>query len=287
MVGPERRRQTVRRLQDRFGASERRACALVGQHRSSQRHRRTLVPDEEHLRRRLHELAERDSRLGYKKQHAILCREGWKVNRKRVRRVWRQENLQVPARKKRRRRGRYTPGHIAASHPDHVWAMDFLFDDISRGRKVKVLNVTEEFTRESLAGHVARSITAKGVVAVLEEIVLTRRAPENIRCDNGPEFIADALRRWCERKGSRTLFIEPGSPWQNAYVESYNDKQRRELLNGEVIDSVLEAQILIDDWRLDYNTYRPHQSLGYLTPVAFARRWREEHEVRVSQGMDR
>jgi putative transposase len=165
--------------------------------------------------------------------------------------------------------------------------MDFLFDDITRGRKIKVLNVTEEFTRESLAGHVARSITAQGVVGVLEEIVHERGVPQHIRCDNGPEFVSHALRRWCERRGSQTLFIEPGSPWQNAYVESYNDKQRRELLNGEVIDSVLEAQILIDDWRVDYNTYRPHQSLGYLTPTAFARRWRLENEVRVSQKVDR
>jgi len=286
-VSPERRRQAVHRLQDRFGASERRACALLGQHRSSQRHRRTVVPDEEHLRLRLHQLVKRDSRLGYKKQHAILCREGWKVNRKRVRRIWRQEGLQVPRKKKRRRPGRHAPGHVGAAHPNHVWAMDFLFDDITRGRKIKVLNVTEEFTRESLAGHVARSITAKGVVAVLDEIVARRGAPKFVRCDNGPEFIADAIRRWCERTGSRTLFIEPGSPWQNAYVESYNDKQRRELLNGEVIDSVLEAQILIDDWRVDYNTYRPHQSLGYLTPVEFARRWRLENEGRVSQEVDR
>jgi len=165
--------------------------------------------------------------------------------------------------------------------------MDFLFDDISRGRKIKVLNITEEFTRESLAGHVARSITAKDVVAVLDQIVASRGAPRFVRCDNGPEFIAEALRRWCERRGSRTIFIEPGSPWQNAYVESYNDKQRRELLNGEVIDSVLEAQILIDDWRLDYNTYRPHQSLAYLTPAEFARRWRLENEPRVSQRVDR
>ena len=114
-----------------------------------------------------------------------------------------------------------------------------------------------------------------------------RGVPENIRCDNGPEFIAHALRSWCARQGSRTLYIEPGSPWQNAYVESYNDKQRRELLNGEVIESVLEAQILIDDWRADYNTYRPHQSLGYLTPADFARRWRIEQEARVSQVVDR
>jgi len=287
LVGPERRRQAVSRLQGRFGASERRACVVVGQHRSSQRHRRTLVPDEEHLRKRLRKLSRRDSRLGYKKQHAILCREGWKVNRKRVRRIWREEGLQVPAPKKRRRRGRRAPGHVQASHPDQVWAMDFLFDDISRGRRIKVLNVTDEFTRESLAGQVARSITARDTVAVLQGIVGTRGAPANIRCDNGPEFIAHALRSWCARKGSNTLYIEPGSPWQNPYVESYNDKMRRELLNGELIDSVLEGQVLLDDWREDFNTYRPHQSLGYLTPVEFTRRWRMENEGRVSQGVDR
>lgn len=122
---------------------------------------------------------------------------------------------------------------------------------------------------------------------MLEEIVASRGVPEHIRCDNGPEFISHALRRWCAKRGSRTLFIEPGSPWQKAYVESYNNKQRRELLNGEVIDSVLEAQILIDDWRVDYITYRPDQSLGYLTPVEFARRWRLENKPRVSQEVDR
>jgi len=165
--------------------------------------------------------------------------------------------------------------------------MDFLFDDISRGRRIKILNLTDEFTRESLAGEVARSITARDTVAVLEEIVEDRGAPANIRCDNGPEFIAHALRRWCAKKGPRTLYIEPGSPWQNAFVESYNDKQRRELLNGELIDSVLEGQVLVDDWRLDYNTYRPHQSLGYLTPAEFARRWKMDHDVRVSQEVGR
>ena len=286
-MSPERRRVAVRRLQGRFGASQRRACAVVGQHRSSQRHARTPVPDEEHLRRRLHALAKRNKRLGYKKQHAILCREGWKVNRKRVRRIWREEGLQVPARKRRRRRGRRAPGHIAPCRPDQVWAMDFQFDDITRGRRVKILNVTDEFTRESLAGKAARHITAKDAVAVLEEIAGRRGAPTHIRCDNGPEFISKALHRWCSSKGSETAHIEPGSPWQNPFVESYNGKLRKELLDLELLDSVLEAQVLIDDWREEYNTYRPHQSLGYLTPVEFARRWRKENEVRVSQGVDR
>jgi putative transposase len=165
--------------------------------------------------------------------------------------------------------------------------MDFQFDDISRGRRIKILNVTDEFTREALAGHVARHITAKGTVEVLDRIAEERGAPSHIRCDNGPEFIAKALQRWCQRRGSRTSHIEPGAPWQNPFVESYNGHLRKELLDLELLDSVLEAQVLIDDWRGEYNTYRPHQSLRYLTPAEFALRWRKENEVRVSQQVDR
>jgi len=194
------------------------------------------------------------------------------VNRKRVRRIWRQEGLQVRPRKRRRRAGRRAPGNIAPSRPNQVWAMDFQFDDISRGRRIKILNVTDEFTREVLAGQVARHLTAKDTVAVLEQIVGERGAPMHVRYDNGPEFISKALQRWCRRRGSRTSHIEPGAPWQNSFVESYNGHLRKELLDLELLDSVLEAQVLIDDWREEYNTYRPHQSLRYLTPEEFARR---------------
>jgi putative transposase len=165
--------------------------------------------------------------------------------------------------------------------------MDFCFDNITKGRRIKILNVTDEFTREALAGHVARHLTAADTVAVLEQIVEERGAPNHIRCDNGPEFIARALQRWCARRGSRTSHIEPGAPWQNPFVESYNGHLRKELLDLELLDSVLEAQVLIDDWRDEYNAYRPHQSLGYLTPVEFTRRWRKENEARVSQQVDR
>ena len=287
MVSPERRRRAVHRCQQRFGASERRACAVLGQYRSTQRHHRKLVPDEEHLRHRLHELARRNTRLGYRKQHAILRREGWVVNRKRVRRIWCQEGLQVRPRRRRRRAGRRAPGHVAPHRPNQVWAMDFQFDDITRGRRIKILNVTDEFTREALAGTVARHLTANDTVTVLEGIAQERGAPTHIRCDNGPEFIAKALQRWCSRRGSRTSHIEPGAPWQNPFVESYNGHLRRELLNLELLDSVLEAQVLIDDWREEYNPYRPHQSLGYLTPAEFARRWRMDNGGRVSQPVDR
>ncbi len=165
--------------------------------------------------------------------------------------------------------------------------MDFQFDDISRGRRIKILNVTDEFTREALAGRVARHLTAKETVEVLERVVQERGAPTHIRCDNGPEFIAKALQRWCLRRGSRTSHIEPGAPWQNPFVESYNGHLRKELLDLELLDSVLEAQVLIDDWREEYNTYRPHQSLRYLTPAAFARRWTEQSPIPVSQRVDR
>ena len=209
------------------------------------------------------------------------------MNCKRVRRIWRQEGLQVRARKRRHRAGRRAPGHLAPSQPNQVWAMDFQFDDISRGRRIKILNVTDEFTREALAGQVARHLTARDTVEVLEQIAAERGAPTHIRCDNGPEFIARALQRWCLRRESRTAHIEPGAPWQNPFVESYNGHLRKELLDLELLDSVLEAQVLIDDWREEYNTYRPHQSLGYLTPDAFARRWRMKNDGRVSQQVDR
>ena len=163
------------------------------------------------------------------------------VNRKRVRRIWREEALQVRPRRRRRRKGRRAPGHLAPSRPNQVWAMDFQFDDITRGRRIKILNITDEFTREALAGQVARSLTAKDTVAVLEQIVQERGAPMHVRCDNGPEFIAKALQRWCLRRGSQTAHIEPGAPWQNGYVESYNGHLRKELLDLELLDSVLEA----------------------------------------------
>ena len=209
------------------------------------------------------------------------------MNRKRIRRLWREEGLQIKPKKRTCRKGKRAPGYLAPHRPNEVWAMDFLFDDITRGRKIKVLNVTDEFTREALAGKVGRHLTAKDTAMVLEQVVAERGAPEAIRCDNGPEFIAKALASWCRRRGSRTSHIEPGAPWQNAYVESYNGKLRKELLDLELLDSPLEAQVVIDDWRADYNTYRPHQSLGYLTPAEFARRWRMENEDRVSQQVDR
>lgn len=195
------------------------------------------------------------------------------MNRKRVQRLWREEGLRVPVRPpKRRRVGTSTvpADRLHATRPNEVWAMDFLFDTTSDGRPFKVLAMCDEFTRESIGGALARSITADHVVVVLDEAVARRGAPSFIRCDNGPEFTAAAIRDWCGLSGTGSSFIEPGSPWQNPWVESFNGKARDELFAREVFDTILEARVLYEDWREIYNHRRPHSSLGYRAPADFA-----------------
>ncbi|HEV2809785.1 MAG TPA: integrase core domain-containing protein, partial [Acidimicrobiales bacterium] len=182
-----------------------------------------------------------------------------------------------PKRRKRARVGTYTTpaDRLAAAHPDHVWALDFQFDVTATGRVIKILHVVDEFTRESLSDRVGGSIDADATVATLDAIVAARgRHPRFIRCDNGPELTANALRDWCRFSGAGTAYIEPGSPWQNPWDESYGSRMRDELLAIEQFDTLLEAQVLIADWRSQYNEYRPHSALGMLTPAAFARQWR-------------
>ena len=264
-------------LRDRFRVSERRACRLTSQHRSSQRYRRRLLPEEALLRERLQLLARRHPRYGYRRIHAILRREGWLCNRKRVQRLWRDEGLRLPAKTRRRRRGPRMPGHLVAAHPDQVWAIDFVSDRTADGRPIKILTVTDEHTREALATPAARRMGADETVSVLEQIVEQRgRAPALIRCDNGPEFISQALKDWCRFNNAHTGYIEPGAPWQNPFVESFNGHLRRELLELESFNTLFEAQLLLDDWRLEYNHYRPHQSLNYMTPAEYAHRWRTD-----------
>ena len=241
------------------------------------------MADEAQLRARLQLLARRHPRYGYRRIHVLLAREGWACNRKRVQRLWRDEGLHVPKRIRRRRKAPRTPGSATAAHPDHIWALDFVFDETVEGRPIKVLNITDEFTRQALACVAARTIDADRTVSVFEELVEKREVtPRSIRCDNGPELISAALQDWCRFNGVTTSYIEPGAPWQNAYVESFNGKLRDELLNLESFDSLFEAQVLIEDWRQEYNHYRPHQSLRYLTPAEFARRWHAEHPTDTS-----
>jgi putative transposase len=270
-------------LRDRFGVSERRACRLTSQHRSSQRYRRRLLPEETLLRERLQLLARRHPRYGYRRIHAILRREGWACNRKRVQRLWRDEGLRLPVRPKRRRRGPRMPGHLTAAVPNEVWAIDFVSDRTADGRPIKILTVTDEHTREALATPAARRIGADQTVSVLERIVEQRgRPPRMIRCDNGPEFVSQALRDWCRFNHADTGYIEPGAPWQNPYIESFNGHLRRELLDMESFNTLYEAQLLLEDWRLEYNHYRPHQSLNYMTPAEYARTRTTEDQPELS-----
>lgn len=253
--------------------SERHACRLVGQHRSTQR-REAMVPDDEaKLLADMRELAAKHPRYGYRRIHVLLRRQGWRINRKRVQRLWRREGMRVP----RRRRKRARIGHSGnscirrrAEAKDHVWSYDFLFDRTEDGRQVKILLLVDEYTRECLCAHVARSIKAEDVVGLLASVMVERGVPGHIRSDNGPEFIATAVRSWLEGIGSESLFIGPGAPWENAYVESLNGKLRDELLNGELFTSLAEAQYLVERWRVEYNTDRPHSSLNNLTPLDFA-----------------
>ena len=267
-----RRRAVVHAVRER-GMSQRWACRLVGQHRTTQR-RETLVPhDEPGLLGDMRRLSARHPRFGYRRIHRLLLREGWRVNHKRVQRLWRREGMRVPRKRVKRR----PPGNSAnscilrkAERPDHVWTYDFLFERTEDGRQVKILAVLDEYTRECLCTHVARSITGEGVIGVLASIMVERGVPAHIRSDNGPEFVASAVRSWLNSMGTRTLFIQPGSPWENAYIESFNSRLRDELLNGELFIGLEEARYLIEDWRVDYNTERQHSSLDYQTPAEFA-----------------
>jgi putative transposase len=215
-------------------------------------------------------LATRLGRYGYRRITALLHREGWRVNHRRVERLWRQEGLRVPAKQPKRGRLWLADGSIVrlrAEHPDHVWTYDFVFDRTADGRKLRMLTVADEYTRECLAIEVARRLSSQEVLAVLADLCVRRGPPAYIRSDNGPEFVAQAVRRWLGRIGVQTLFIEPGSPWENGYIESFNGRLRDEYLNGERFDTLLEAQVLIEAWRNEYNRIRPHSSLGYRSPA--------------------
>jgi transposase InsO family protein len=198
------------------------------------------------------------------------------VNHKKVERIWRQEGLRVPRKQPKRRRLWWNDGSCVrkrAEHRDHVWSYDFVFDRTHDGRPLRMLTMVDEYTRECLTIDVARQYRSEQVLDRLAELFVERGAPTYLRSDNGSEFTATAVREWLERVGVTTLFIEPGSPWENGYVESFNGKLRDELLNGEIFYTLREAQVIIECWRREYNTFRPHSSLGYRPPAPETVQW--------------
>ena len=223
--------------------------------------------------RRMHELVRAHPRRGYRMIWGMLRLEGWRVNRKRVHRLWRREGFRVAGKQHKRRRLGHSGNGILrrrAEHKDHVWCVDFIHDRDERGRPLKWLSVVDEFTRECLALEVERSIPAAGVVEVLVDLFLIRGVPRHVRSDNGPEFVAAALRRLASVTGIENLYIEPGAPWENGYAESFHSRLRDELLNAELFADVREAKALAASWQNEYNHRRPHSSLGYVPPAAFA-----------------
>ena len=242
----------------------------MGQPRSTQRYCSIPVDDEEPLVARMVELASQFGRYGYRRITGLLWLDGWQVNHKRVERLWRREGLKVPKKQPKRGRLWLNDGscvRLRPTHRNHVWSYDFVMTRTSNGRPVRMLNIIDEFTRECLCIKVARKITAQNVLEELFDLIIQKGLPDHIRSDNGPEFTATAVREWLSKIGVKTLFIEPGSPWENGYVESFNGKLRDELLNGEIFTTLLEAKVLIENWRREYNHIRPHSSLGYRPPA--------------------
>jgi transposase InsO family protein len=260
----------------KFSISERFACKVLGQHRSTQRKVPKGRADEEALTADIVRLASRYGRYGYRRITAMLRSEGWTVNAKRVERIWRREGLKVPQKQPKKGRLWLNDGscvRLRPERPNHVWSYDFVEGRTHNGRRFRMLNIIDEFTRECLAIRIDRKLNSTDVIDVLSDLFILRGVPGHIRSDNGPEFIARALREWIVAVGAKTAFIEPGSPWENGYCESFNSKLRDELLNGEIFYSLAEARIVIEAWRRYYNTERPHSSLGYKPPAPEAILW--------------
>jgi len=244
---------------------------VIGQLRGTQRYIPVPQTQREKLRARIIELATQYGRYGYKTITSLLILEGWEVGKDRVHRIWREEGLQVPQKQPKRRRLWLADGsciRLRPQHRNHVWSYDFVSDQTHDGRKFRILNVIDEYTRECLASYVARRIRSQDVIFVLAELFIKHGVPEHVRSDNGPEFVAKILMKWFKQLEVKPLFIESGSPWENGYCESFNGKMRFQLLDGEIFTSLLEAKVVIENWRRHYNEFRPHSSLGGRPPLA-------------------
>ena len=261
----------VLKVSHKLAVSQRRACNVLEQARATQRRCLSPLSDEKQLTQDIIALATKYGRYGYRRITAMLNNEhGWRVNHKRVERIWRKEGLKVPKKQPKRGRLWLKDGsciRLRPKHKDHVWSYDFMIDRTANGRAFKILNIIDEYSRECLAILVARKIANQDVIDVLFELFILRGIPEHIRSDNGPEFTAKAVRKWLNKLRVKTLFIEPGSPWENGYIESFNGKMRDELLSREIFTTLQEAKVLIEQWRREYNQVRPHSALGYSPPA--------------------
>jgi transposase InsO family protein len=271
VVSPSQKRRAIQTIVEEDMGTTTEACRALGLARSSFYLTSQLSAQSRTMQREIKVLSEKHPRYGYRRITALLRREGNEVNGKRVQRVRRMEGLQVNKKQRRMRRvGQSTAQRQRATHRGHVWSWDFVEDQTERGTRFRVLTLIDEFTRECLAVHVAWSIRAVDVITVVEAAMERLGVPGHLRSDNGPEFIAYAIQDWLGSKGVKTIYITPGSPWENAYIESFHDKLRDECLNRELFGSLLEAQVIIEGWRMEYNGLRPHSSLGYRTPDEFA-----------------
>ena len=257
-------------LMEKFEASERRACKVVGIHRATKRYEPKEDPLNKVITPKVIEYAGEYGRYGYKRITALIKAEGFKVNHKRVYRIWKKEGLKVPEKQPKRGRLWLNDGSCIRKRPEyknHVWSYDFVHDYTYDGRPIKMLAIMDEFSRENLAIKVNRRMNSLNVLETLADLFLQKGVPKYIRSDNGPEFIAKRLQRWFSKLKVSPLFITPGSPWENGYIESFNGRLRDELLNGEIFYTLKEAQVLVEKWRKNYNTIRPHSSLGYKPPA--------------------
>ena len=256
-----------------YGISQRRACVALGAHRTTIRHNGRRDSDEYRLRSDIIRLSSRYGRYGYRRITAMLHAEGWGVNYKRVERIWREEGLKIPKKQPKRGRLYLNDGsciRLRPLYPNHVWSYDFVADKLACGKGIRMLTVIDEYTRECLAIRVAYSLKSDDVLDVLSDLFLLKGMPDYIRSDNGSEFTAHTLREWLKKLKVRTAYIEPGSPWENGFNERFNGSLRDECLNGELFYTLKEAQVIIEAWRKEYNSIRPHSSLKYRPPVPLA-----------------
>lgn len=271
MVSPSAKRRAVKMSREEGWSTGAAACRALGLARSSYYRPSRASVESRRVRKEVLDLSAKHPRYGYRRITALLRREGFEVNAKRIARIRREEGLKVSKKQRRMKRlGLSTAERLRAERPRQVWSWDFVADQTENGSNFRILTLLDEHTRQSLATHAAWSIRAEDVITVVEAAIARYGAPEHIRSDNGPEFIAYAIEDWVARQSIKTIYIKPGSPWENGHIESFHDKLRDECLNRELFGSLAEARVILESWRMEYNEQRPHSSLGYQTPSEYA-----------------